>query len=193
MEKNRRNKGITLVTLVVTIIILLILAGITIIALTGDNGLIKRSKQAKIVAKESQNLENEILEDYENQINGILEGITRENTQTSTYKETLLFEGFKNSGSVTFLDNHEISEFDAIKFLFGGGNSKNSVWGAQEKEITTSNWNYLIQNGYKGYKYTLGLYGWAENNVDLYNLSQTGFYIGETVDYYIFRIIGINY
>ena len=45
--KNNKNKGITLISLVVTIIILLILAGISIIALNGENGLIKRSKQAK--------------------------------------------------------------------------------------------------------------------------------------------------
>ena len=44
---NTKNKGITLISLVVTIIILLILAGISIIALNGENGLIKRSKQAK--------------------------------------------------------------------------------------------------------------------------------------------------
>lgn len=47
MEKIKRNKGITLVALVVTIILLLILAGITITALTKDNGLLKRTQQAK--------------------------------------------------------------------------------------------------------------------------------------------------
>ena len=40
------NKGITLIALVITIIILLILAGITMNALTGENGLFKRAKEA---------------------------------------------------------------------------------------------------------------------------------------------------
>ena len=44
----RQNKAITLVSLVITIIILLILAGITIATLTGDNGLFVRAQRAKI-------------------------------------------------------------------------------------------------------------------------------------------------
>ena len=38
----KEQKGITLVALVITIIILLILAGISIATLTGENGLFKR-------------------------------------------------------------------------------------------------------------------------------------------------------
>lgn len=41
-----KNKGITLIALVITIIILLILAGITINQLTGENGLFARAKEA---------------------------------------------------------------------------------------------------------------------------------------------------
>lgn len=41
------KKGITLVTLVITISILLILAGITITSLTSDNGLIKKANEAR--------------------------------------------------------------------------------------------------------------------------------------------------
>ena len=42
----KNNKGITLIALVITIIVLLILAGITIALLTGDNGLITKSQKA---------------------------------------------------------------------------------------------------------------------------------------------------
>ena len=44
----RQNEAITLVSLVITIIILLILAGITIATLTGENGLFVRAQRAKI-------------------------------------------------------------------------------------------------------------------------------------------------
>lgn len=37
------NKGITLIALAVTIVVMLILAGISITALTGDNGLIENA------------------------------------------------------------------------------------------------------------------------------------------------------
>ena len=46
--KTRKNqKGITLVALVITIVILLILSGIAIASLTGDNGLFARARQAR--------------------------------------------------------------------------------------------------------------------------------------------------
>ena len=48
MRKHKINKtsGITLIALVVTIIVLLILAGISIQMLTGDNGILNRAEQA---------------------------------------------------------------------------------------------------------------------------------------------------
>ena len=45
--KTQKNKGITLIALVITVIVLLILAGITISAITGDNGIIGNAGQAK--------------------------------------------------------------------------------------------------------------------------------------------------
>ena len=44
MEK---NKGVTLIALVITIIVLLILAGVSISTLTGQNGILKRAIEAK--------------------------------------------------------------------------------------------------------------------------------------------------
>ncbi|MGN1269418.1 MAG: Tfp pilus assembly protein FimT/FimU [Clostridia bacterium] len=57
MTKEKQNsKGITLIALVVTIVVLLILAGITITALFGENGLIERAKIAdKKTAEGAQN------------------------------------------------------------------------------------------------------------------------------------------
>ena len=46
MQKN--SKGITLIALVITIIVLLILAGVTIATLTGENGILNQANQAKI-------------------------------------------------------------------------------------------------------------------------------------------------
>ena len=56
-EKWTHDKGITLVGLVITIIILLILAGIAIASLTGDNGLFARARQAReetLIAQEDE-------------------------------------------------------------------------------------------------------------------------------------------
>ena len=53
-SKFKNNKGITLIALVVTIVVLLILAGISINALIGDNGLIKGHKMQKINGKQQK-------------------------------------------------------------------------------------------------------------------------------------------
>ena len=47
MEFKNNKSGITLVALIITIVILLILAGVAIGAITEENGLIMRTRQAK--------------------------------------------------------------------------------------------------------------------------------------------------
>ncbi len=46
-KRLKSNKGITLIALVVTIVVLIILASVSIATLTGDNGIIGQSKEAK--------------------------------------------------------------------------------------------------------------------------------------------------
>ena len=47
LKKKENNKGITLIALVITIIVLLILAGISIATLIGDNGILTKANEAK--------------------------------------------------------------------------------------------------------------------------------------------------
>lgn len=54
LKSKHNQKAITLIALVITIIILLILAGITIAALTGENGILTRAKHAKIETTKAQ-------------------------------------------------------------------------------------------------------------------------------------------
>ena len=65
MMKKKLNKGITLIALVITIIILLILAGITISTLTGENGILSKAKVAKELTEEKAKEEEEKLKEYE--------------------------------------------------------------------------------------------------------------------------------
>ena len=60
------NKGITLIALVITIIVLLILAGVTIAALSGDNGILTRAKEAKEKTEQAQENESKTLSNMEN-------------------------------------------------------------------------------------------------------------------------------
>ena len=70
-----RNKGITLIALVVTIIVLLILAGISIAMLTGQNGILNRASEAKEKTRVAQEDENEKLQGYEKIINQYAENL----------------------------------------------------------------------------------------------------------------------
>ena len=65
----RRNKGITLIALVITIIVLLILAGVAIAMLSGENGILKKAAEAKTKTEQSQTNETDELANYEDVIN----------------------------------------------------------------------------------------------------------------------------
>lgn len=60
-EKIAQAKGITLIALVVTIVVLLILAGVSIIVLFGDKGIIKTAQEATknySIESEKEKIEN---------------------------------------------------------------------------------------------------------------------------------------
>ena len=63
-ERKTDIRGITLVALIITVVILLILAGITISQLAGENGLFARAKEAKnnyAISKKKKKLELAIM------------------------------------------------------------------------------------------------------------------------------------
>ena len=57
MKRLRKNRGITLIALIVTIVVLLILAGVTIYLVFGPNGIINKAQQADENTKISQVVE----------------------------------------------------------------------------------------------------------------------------------------
>ena len=71
----KNNKGITIITLVVTIIILIILAGISVNMLLGEEGIITRAQQAKENTILAQEEEAKQLNTLYSQLDGI-EGST---------------------------------------------------------------------------------------------------------------------
>ena len=75
MDVKKRQKGITLISLVVTIVVLLILAGITISTVFSDNGIIKKAQEARnktleAVAQEHKDL-NQLYNDLEAALNSV--------------------------------------------------------------------------------------------------------------------------
>ena len=66
MRRERKQTGITLIALVITVIVLLILAGVTIAALSGENGILTRAKDAKEKTEQAQHEEEKMLSNMEN-------------------------------------------------------------------------------------------------------------------------------
>ena len=78
--KNKRNylkeKGITLIALVVTIVVLLILAGVSINALFGNSGIIEKAKDAQNRMNNAQESDLNALNDLDKWINNQVNGTT---------------------------------------------------------------------------------------------------------------------
>ena len=87
MNKIRSTKGITLISLVVTIIILLILAGVSINLLLGENGIIKRAGQAKEEYENAQIAEQETLNELEKQLGDYNKGLPNNTKDTEAGTE----------------------------------------------------------------------------------------------------------
>ena len=73
-QRLRKETGITLVALVVTIVVLLILAGITIMYTMGDNSIFKKAQEAKNKTEEAIQNEQEYMNSIDNMINEYTNG-----------------------------------------------------------------------------------------------------------------------
>lgn len=74
-ETKNKQKGITLISLVVTIGVLIVLAGVTLGSIKGDNGIITKTKSVKKQAEIEnikEKIQNEIIEQEGKSSNGKL-------------------------------------------------------------------------------------------------------------------------
>ena len=112
MLKNK-NKGITLIALVITIIILLILAGISISALT-NQGLFKNAKIAQNATEKAEAEQGQRLNEYEDEINKYL------NNSNEDKKEVKLVADNINKVLST-TDNTELKDAKENKIVVPAG------------------------------------------------------------------------
>lgn len=148
MEKLRRNKGITLVALVITIIILLILAGISIQAIT-NTGLFNMAEEARKESYNGQKEENNILTSYDEKIDEI---VGSRDTVTISKEE---YETLKNSNSYsttekevgTWIDGSKLYRVTINKTMDFNGNK----WYEFDLGLSKYNIKKLINADYVGY------------------------------------------
>ena len=111
MKKTKRQNGITLVALVITIIILLILATISIQSLT-NTGLFAKAQEAKEKTRNAEENQARTLNEYEDELNKYISG----NVKTPIKKVT------DNIGSVlSTTDNTELQDAYGNKIVVPAG------------------------------------------------------------------------
>ena len=74
MLQKQNEKAITLIALVITIIVLLILAGVSIVTLSGENGILTMANKATLQNEAASVVEQIELKCSENNISQILNG-----------------------------------------------------------------------------------------------------------------------
>ena len=110
MNLLKNQKGITLVALVITIIILIILAGITISIVLGDNGLIAKASRGAQAYNEAATGEQDEL----NKINTILDAINLGGTTTPTEPSTPTETTISKTTSESFVGKYADINGDGI-------------------------------------------------------------------------------
>ena len=74
--KNKREKGVTLIALAVTVTVMLIIGSVSINAMFGENGVLKKAKEqgskTKGTISESEAKTNQLVQDYENMMAGVI-------------------------------------------------------------------------------------------------------------------------
>lgn len=142
-----KNKGITLVALVITIIILLILAGITISTLT-ETGLLKKTQEAKERTNEAIQKEENEIEKLEKEIEEIKIGNSRENNNGYKYIGQILNFTYKTDG--TEPGHTYYLECDLSKYIENYKNrtiddfviEMNNLFVDRQDHVTNTSFNY---------------------------------------------------
>ena len=117
----KTSNGITLIALVITIIVLLILAGVTIATLTGDNGILNQAGKAKDKTTEAESIERvqiEVAGSFENDgkidVDELNENL--KNIEGLTYKGNAL----SDSNKITLPATVTVNGYD-IQITSNGG------------------------------------------------------------------------
>lgn len=159
----KKEKGITLIALVVTIVVLLILAGVSISMLTGENGIITQAQNAKLTTERSSLREQLQLD--------AISGADKDSLEVFT---TLGYIGENNQVLVENIPN--------IKLTTGKGTNGKDIYIIEVQE----NKYQLIYIDQNGDKIEVGDVGSVQKEEGPFSYTQAD--IDETLKYFKWRI-----
>ncbi len=171
-KQERKNSGITLIALVITIIVLLILAGVAISTLTGDNGILTKTahsteEQSHAMIKEAMTLEWNTYQieintaNQNSDIRDISKLASRATIKVASIdgKETESFWDYLlNKGIINDSGKINVQELTGNKTKLGNGIDKTDV--------------YILE--YEDNKYLVNYYGnTTEETSEIWNIGTT--------------------
>lgn len=101
----KKENGITLIALVVTIVVLVILGGVSVYLVLEQNGIIARAQSTKTLTEEAQANEQVGLAKLSNETESYISNNRATSTDTGIHKTTLYDGEITESGTVTLKDN----------------------------------------------------------------------------------------
>ena len=104
MINKNKDKGITLLALVITIIILLILATISIQSLT-NTGLFQKASEAKEKTQNAEENQAKTLNEYEDELNKYISGTAKEKFKGTTVADAIKYADILNNDNNTELQD----------------------------------------------------------------------------------------
>ena len=155
------REPILMSALIVTIIILMILAGVVIAMVTGNNGILNKSKLARDTYQNSINEENGQISSYENEIDKIALDVasSRETAKTSDGKDL-----YQRARSNTYIDVPITQNFTA---------PTDGYYTAEANaDYATNNWIFVITHyspeGIEIERRDIGGYSWKRDGCNFY-------------------------
>ena len=150
MKSLKENKGITLLALIVTIIVLLILSGISIAMLVGDNGIYDNAKTAQRATRAGEVKERVALEVSNNQI---LKYTNREEKTRDEVIAELVAEGELTAEEVEELESSEtpVITIGGIRIDFSVLPEKVQTWTQDGTSVTDGEITLTVGQAVTGY------------------------------------------
>lgn len=141
----KKEKAITLVALIVTIIVLLILAGVTLGVIMGENGILFKTIEAKRKWGNAQEQENKILENMEEKIETMLDDDSL--GRTIDFGEGRIPVPFEGKGTQKYpYKIYEVSELAYLGMLVNYGISFEGVYFELVNDLNINSDKYTINS-----------------------------------------------
>lgn len=133
----KNKKGITLIALVITIIVLLILAGVSIATLTGENGILSRAKIAEEKKTEAEAQEKDRLSSYEDEIDNY-------NSRSEASKDEVIAALGRRIESLENTNTYSTTDEKVVGTYINGKNIYRKVFVFENDVALSRNWVDLI-------------------------------------------------